>query len=893
MIRLFHVYYREMASAEIPRSPENLNRTAEMIGLQGRLVLANQLYLDSTKELSEGNLQITSFAERDYSLFDKTANRDRKSYWSQAAPEQSLDERKITWSLDLANKLNNRSQDTMTTYFTHIGIDLTEPDAKFTAEHAERLFDRYFSQPPEGKGIKKFVEDILASSQTNGRVNARQIENNLVEIRRLANMFGEGSDEIVTQLVLAETSLITEPDAFRAKITASTTTPSGKRVMRINNLGDDERRILGHLERPPEQQDMRPILRYKEEIQRQALNNDSVIILGGTGSGKTTGTPVMIREIMKPGEKLIVTEPRQINTEELAGTIAAHVGATLGKEVGFQHGDKKKFSQQETDTLFMTEQILAMKLLSGDPSLNDLSYVMVDEVHVQNTYTDVLLGLLKKEQERRKTATPPLSPLKIIAVSATADKEKLQQYFNNNSPIEVEGRMHPVDVNFSEIPLGSKQLPEAAANKAMEILQGEDSQEGDIVITVAGQGDMKKVQTMLAAKNLPPQVKVIPLHRGSKDEEKAEVGKKAAPGERRIIIATNFIETGVTIEGLKYLINSGEKFENNIDPRSGLTYVAKTLQSQAECKQWEGRVGRVSPGTVYHLFTQDEYHNRPKYPLAEMERSDLTDVVLLMKDKGHDIKDYQMLSTVTTEQQEAFAARVAFSEETLQKLGAMTPEGELTEIGTEMQKMIEDYRVSINVARMLVEAKQNRQGFLDIYTIATLMQERSLFTQRDARTQFNTEQSDFLTFLNIWKQFEENDNDLDEAWARQHGLNYAVLKTLQSKRDELPKRMRELPSATPEMIKQFVYNGYKDRLMRYHPPKRTYLWERTNAVSFTIRLDRDSASNTTPPPEYIIAADNSAIIEREQTHQAGPESIIEKQKFVYVSNCQKIDPAWV
>lgn len=895
-----------MVSAEIPHhheGRERLQNNQETIGLQGRLVLADQQYLNPNKEIpSEQEVRIAPLKERSYAVYDRASTRERKSFWNEYAPGVDKEKKYKMWAGRLVTTINKRPQEKLQEYFKYIGIDISKTDGEFTYDHAKTLFDRYFDpERTTNKGVKRFVVDVLSAHVKDNKLDANTFEQNLSEITWLAKIFGEKSAEMVEQLTIAEAQLLIDQRSFHTKLTTQSTTSSREETMRINNLREKEKRVLSHIaeemitqdqiieearkakaeQKPPEKKPL-PILKYKEEIQKQILENDSIIILGGTGSGKTSVTPSFIRQLLKPGEKLYITEPRQVNTEELAGTVAKNEGVILGQEVGFQHGGNKSFDKEgkQTDTLFMTERILVNRLLRGDRSLDQLAYVMVDEVHVQNADTEILLGLLKKEQERRKNANPPLTPLKIIAVSATADKEKLQRYFNTNKAVEVEkGEWHKVNVEFSKDPISSEEIPSAAADKAQKILQSPLSSKGDIVITVAGTKEMQAVHDELTKKDLPANTQIIHLHRESSKKEKEEVGKVAASGERRIIIATNVIDTGVTINGLKYVINSGEKYEKSIEPATGLEYMAKVPQSKAECTQWEGRVGRTSNGFVYHMFTKDDYDKRPAYPKAEILRTDFTNKVLFLKNKGRDIKDLDLLSAITKKEKEDFDRRADFFEETLRRLEALTARGEITDIGTEMVSMTETYRLDdYHAARMLTEAKKNSAGFLDTYTILLLMNEKSLFMNQAAREEFATDSSDFLTYFTLWSDFTNTDMHERENWAQTHGLNYNKLKRIARRREEIAKKISEDSPASRENINTYIFKGYKDRLMELKDAnERSYIWKRDKAETFKLRMDRNSVTNKDPLPQFIIAATNGVVTE--------------DQKYVTVSHCHPVDLA--
>lgn len=865
------------------RSPEVEETTSNTTGLQGRLLLARPELLNPENPCTQEALQsIVGFDDRGYGSFQKASVTDRAMYWNtqirRNLVENSQSAIRAAWQEKVVASFNkdNSPISALSPLLSHIGI-ASEPGG-FTKAHAAKLYGRYFSSNDENAGVKKFVADVLETYQQNGTIDKVTILQHAKELTWLANIFGEKAKDMVRELVFAETNLKTAPNFVQTLSEAKDDPVTHRPVMRINDLNSYEKRILKFISgmgpdiepgneesESPEIPGELPIEKHRTEIQDHIRNNDTTLVIGGTGSGKTMRVPQMIREIMGPNDKLIVTEPRQINTSELAANVAREAGVTLGKEIGFQHGADSNYSD-ESDTIFMTEGTLILKLLEDD-TLKETNYVMVDEIHVRTKDTEKLLELLKQAQQKRRQAGIP--PLKIIGASATVNKQELQDYFGVDKSIEVEGRTFPIRENFSDVDIPSDQMPQASAKIVKDIVQ--NGRKGDICIAIAGVADIGKHAQAILAEN--PDVMIVRLHSGSSQREKDEVGKPPPPGKRRVIIGTDFIQTGVTIKDLKFVINTGEQFQQTVDPRSGLEYISRTQQSKAEIAQWSGRVGRTSPGTVYNLFTKTNYDQRQEYPTPEIRRTDLTDVVLEIKLRGiQDFSDFKVLSYPLDQE------RLEFANETLLRLGALNPDKTINAIGKRMVELPTDY----HFARMIVEAQMRRKGVKEICTIAALAEARSLFSRDRAKadaamTTFKNPNSDFLTLLNIWRAYEANGKS--SQWAEENGLNPQSLTQAEKAIDKLVKRGRgdRSPQATDEELEHYIFTGLRDRLMQYDPIRRSYRWNRSNAVNLNLRIDRRSALSPATPP-YIVAASNSPV---------------ENGRAVFVSNCQRVKPEWI
>jgi len=121
------------------------------------------------------------------------------------------------------------------------------------------------------------------------------------------------------------------------------------------------------------------------------------------------------------GRVVACTQPRRVAAQTLAARVAEEMGVDLGKECGYTIRFDNKADAERTRVKFLTDGILLREMM-GDPLLSRYSVIMVDEAHERSIYTDVVVGLLKKIQRRRKD-------LRVIVSSATLDAEAFKNFF--------------------------------------------------------------------------------------------------------------------------------------------------------------------------------------------------------------------------------------------------------------------------------------------------------------------------------------------------------------------------------------------------------------------------------------------------------------------------------
>lgn len=515
-----------------------------------------------------------------------------------------------------------------------------------------------------------------------------------------------------------------------------------------------------------------PMDAFKEDIIECVRKRESSIIIGETGSGKTTRVPSFLLEAF-PSAKIAITQPRRVAVRSVSRFVASRRGEQIGNKIGY----KVRFednTNEGTKVNFMTDGILLRKL-GFDPLLKEYDIVMIDEAHERSLNMDFLMGLLKRANELRAKASLP--KLKIIVASATIEKEKFLDYFEDSGLVEVPGRMYPVETFYEENPVYD------TVNKALEKVKHicENEGKGDILVFMSGEDEIKKVCKGLEGIS---GVSVLPLYGALSPEEQDKVFQKS--DKRKVIVATNIAETSITVDGVRFVVDSGYIKQKNFDSRTGIEVLRPVFHSKSGLEQRKGRAGRTAPGKCFRLFRKSDFENAEKYTLAEMLRSNLDHVVLLMKKMGiSDVKDFNFIDSVDPQ-----AIEKALKD--LRNLSAIDENENITEIG----KLMADLPLEPKISRMIVESRKYHNESR-ICTIAAMMSVgRSVFVRPkgqeyeadNAHRKFKIEGSDFLTMLEVYEKWKEN--NFDKNWAFDNFLNAKLLFEVREVRSQLINTLR-------------------------------------------------------------------------------------------------------
>ena len=490
----------------------------------------------------------------------------------------------------------------------------------------------------------------------------------------------------------------------------------------------------------PEFPEELPISAKREEIAKAIAAHQVVIVCGETGSGKTTQLPKICLALGRGMAGLIGhTQPRRIAARATAARVAQELKTELGGAVGYKIRFTDKVGARSYIKI-MTDGILLAET-QGDRMLAQYDTLIIDEAHERSLNIDFLLGYVKQLLPRRPD-------LKLIITSATIDAERFSTHFNGAPVIEVSGRLYPVEIRYRPFdPEDDDNDLNGAISDAVEDLARLGR--GDVLVFLPGEREIREAAEALRKRH-PPHTEILPLFARLSAEEQGRVFR--AHGGQRIVLATNVAETSLTVPGIRYVVDTGLARVKRYSYRSKVEQLRVENVSQASAKQRAGRCGRVASGVCVRLYAEDEFERRPAFTDPEVLRSSLANVILRMKSLGLSaIEDFPFIDPPAPRAvQDGYAL--------LAELGAVDEANELTEIGRQLAKLPVDPRI----ARMVLAARSENalREVLIIAAALSVQDPRERPAEHagaadEAQKRFDDEKSDFLSWLKLWKFFEE------------------------------------------------------------------------------------------------------------------------------------------
>ncbi|PGH01203.1 pre-mRNA-splicing factor ATP-dependent RNA helicase DHX16 [Blastomyces parvus] len=522
-----------------------------------------------------------------------------------------------------------------------------------------------------------------------------------------------------------------------------------------------------------------PIYRFREEIIQAVAEHQIIIIVGETGSGKTTQIPQYLHEAgyTKGGMKIGCTQPRRVAAMSVAARVAEEMGVKVGNEVGYAIRFEDATSDK-TVLKYMTDGMLLRELLT-EPDLSAYSALMIDEAHERTVSTDIACGLLKDIAKARPD-------LKLLISSATIDAQKFQKYFDDAPIFNIPGRRYPVDIHYTSQPEANYLAAAITTVFHIHISQGA----GDILVFLTGQEEIEAAEQSIqeTARKLGskiPELIICPIYANLPSELQAKIFEPTPPGARKVVLATNIAETSLTIDGIVYVIDPGFVKENVFNPRTGMESLVVTPCSRASAGQRAGRAGRVGPGKCFRLYTKWAFYNElEENTTPEIQRTNLNGVVLMLKSLGIDqLLDFDFMDPPPAE-------TLIRALEQLYALGALNDHGDLTKVGRQMAEFPTDPML----AKAILAA--DKYGCVEevLSIIAMLGEASSLFFRPkdkkihadSARARFTIKDGgDHFSLLNVWNQWV--DSDFSYVWARENFLQQRSLTRARDVRDQLAK----------------------------------------------------------------------------------------------------------
>ncbi len=420
--------------------------------------------------------------------------------------------------------------------------------------------------------------------------------------------------------------------------------------------------------------DQLPVFDFRQTILDAVDAHQVTIVTAETGAGKSTQIP---QYLMDHGyEKVIVTQPRILAARNLSARVreewAIHTGRDSDDLIGYRTAHERN-DGPDTTILYCTDGLQLVREITGSGT-STRQILVLDEVHEWNENMEVLVAWAKKRCQEEPN-------FKVVVMSATIEVDTLAAYFNGAATIAVPGRSFDV-------------AKRSGRDVVTEIINAIDSAR-NMLVFLPGKAEIESVASMIKTKAASAGVPVIPLH--SQLEASTQQQAFANYPNGKIILSTNIAQTSVTIDDIDVVIDSGLARRSEV--RNGVEGLFISQISQADCLQRAGRAGRTKPGE-YILAPLDDmpclvFEERPEYATPEILRKHIDRLTLRLANVGIDI---EMLEFYHDPSNRA----IKMAKHTLRSLGAMTPSGEVTSVGRQMER----FPVESNFARMLVEVSQ-------------------------------------------------------------------------------------------------------------------------------------------------------------------------------------------
>ncbi len=599
-----------------------------------------------------------------------------------------------------------------------------------------------------------------------------------------------------------------------------------------------------------------PLWTRQDDIRRILQKKDVLVLVGETGSGKSTQVPQFLyhenwcqrkrvkvtnggsTQEVNVGGMIAITQPRRVAATTLAHRVSREAGTPLnGQQQGATDngsvskglvGYSVRFDHRVppgTRIKYLTEGMLLQELLR-DPHLRQYSAILVDEIHERSVDVDLLSGFLKQIILGDKAGRGGI-PLKVVIMSATANVESIRGFFSNADSdssgqppkpttevefLQIEGRQFPVDIVHTPKPVPDIQetLLKTIFKLHTEEALSDKHGRKDILAFLTGQEEIESAQRLIEeyATTLGPKlpkVKVFPLFGQLSMEAQHEAFQPIKGGAtRKIVLATNIAETSVTVPGVRYVVDCGKSKVKQFRSRLGMESLLAKPISKSSAIQRAGRAGREGPGKCFRLYTEETYETLQKTDLPEILRTDILSAVLTMKARGiDDVLSFPLMDPPEVESVEKALVH-------LHVLGALADDGSITETGRKMVL----FPVTPLYARVLLAAADPKYDCLleaiDIISCITsgediflqLRSEEAKEEVEEYRKELSRREGDLLTYLTTMQLYAAENADRLQ-WCKDRKINVRNMKQALNIRKQLRglcvrEKMVEQPPPDPQ-----------------------------------------------------------------------------------------------
>ncbi|KAI5748861.1 hypothetical protein M8J76_002685 [Diaphorina citri] len=513
-----------------------------------------------------------------------------------------------------------------------------------------------------------------------------------------------------------------------------------------------------------------PSYQMRDAVLDMVRNNQITVISGETGCGKTTQVPQFILDdeiARNRGSEccIMVTQPRRISAIAIAERVAQERDEQCGRpgsSVGYQIRLEKELPRKRGSILYCTAGILP-EVMQSDPILSGVSHIVMDEIHERSMISDFLLAILKDVTDKRKD-------LKLILMSATLNAEKFSQFFGGAPILHIPGFTYPVQEYYLEDVLNMTRFRPRGNNNNYN-----RNQRG-------GRGGGRGAR-----------FQIIPLHSMLPTVSQKSIFNTPPEGVRKIVLATNIAETSITIDDIVYVVDCGKTKMSNFDVKDNIATLKPEWISLANAKQRRGRAGRVQEGVCYHLYSRAREQTFQDYPLPEIQRTRLDEVVLKAKmlQLGKIAPFLQKLLDPPD------PASVQLSLKLLRLIDALDDDEHLTPLGYHLAKLPLDPQIG----KMLLMA--SIFSCVDpVFTVAASLGFKDAFycpmnMEKDVDKQKNIlaqgAKSDYVVLINAMQGWEQAlEHNYAHDYCRENFLTNNTLLLLRDMKDQFSRTMHEM-----------------------------------------------------------------------------------------------------
>uniref|UniRef100_A0A1I7ST19 ATP-dependent RNA helicase DHX34 n=1 Tax=Bursaphelenchus xylophilus TaxID=6326 RepID=A0A1I7ST19_BURXY len=626
-----------------------------------------------------------------------------------------------------------------------------------------------------------------------------------------------------------------------------------------------------------------PIAASRNDIIKILDENQVLILAGDTGCGKSTQVP---QYFLQAGyRKIACTQPRRIACTALAKRVAHETLNIFGSEVAFQTRFEKTKTNR-TRLLFLTDGLLVRQMLS-DPLLSQYDVIILDEVHERHLGGDLLVALMKMLIQRR-------SDLKLVLMSATINIDLFSGYFEGAPVVQVPGRLFPIEVQY--MPVKEYDIEEKKKSckidsaPYLKILQMIDNkyagkERGDMLIFLNGIGEIQMLADALKEyADYSKRWIILMLHSTLSVEEQNKVFDIAPSGVRKCILSTNIAETSVTIDGIRFVVDSGKVNLLKFDTPTRSHRLAECWISRASADQRKGRAGRTGPGICYRLYSQAQMEKMDAFTPSEIKRVSLESLIMQILNMGleMDVRDFPFLEEPNPE-----ALKHALEIMIFQGVVDPVDSKRLTPLGT----ILATLPVDLLIGKMLVYGVITNEIDV-ILTVAAGLSVQSAFTNRSFRD-YDTVQNrnsllsdigDAFTLIKVFREwiYLRRKRDDTKKWCRKCGIEESRLLEIVKLRRQFRQILEQAELLNTKVDKEWENLSSKERKIKLgekrklnllkrkaqHQTKtRKYLKEGQHFDTILDQNDEDGPQDDINSLEFQVLVDDNEITQQLRTHK--------------------------